>query len=102
MILADARLIFAKSDVQYPMQPVFNLPVFSHRLEKGLGGSCPTADEIADGDFGFGGGLANGQQFHQTGELCPSLPPAQVSAVFRLPHHPTLPNFAAIMPFGNL
>ena len=45
MILTNTGFVFAKSDVQHPMQTVFDLLMFSNTVEKRLCRSIPTAYE---------------------------------------------------------
>lgn len=54
---ANARIIFAKSDVQHPVEGIFNLPVRADSVERASSGERCTTDEKAV----FQGGFLAGQ-----------------------------------------
>jgi hypothetical protein len=51
--IATATIVFPESDIQHPMQTIFNRPVAAHSLNQNLGHITATGQVIADVGLGF-------------------------------------------------
>jgi len=101
VVEADATGIFAKGDIERPMEGVFNGPMSRCRREDGLGIGRQTGQEIRDfsGSVGLVGGTPFALYEGDSRQTRPAIVMRQGLAGVGVSNHPAAPDFEATVGF---